>query len=155
MKKIFLCVVLSLAWWQTQAQVELVPNNTTNDKVPPPIVLKDGTILERNEIYTVVQQMPTYMGGQEAMAKFLAKNLKYPKNAQEAGIEGKVWIRILIAKTGELADIQVLKGITNCPECNLEALRIVKMMPYWNPGIQNGNAVNVYYNLPVIFKLSN
>jgi protein TonB len=106
-----------------------------------------------NQIYTVVQQKAEFPGGEAAMAKFLRKNFKYPRNAQRMGITGKVYLRFVVRKNGAIDEVTVLKGIANCNECNEEAMRLVRMMPPWTPAQQNGNSVNVYFSLPITFTL--
>lgn len=101
--------------------------------------------------FTVVEQMPAYPGGEEAMHKFVSENLKYPVKAQTAGISGRVTVRYIVTKTGELKDVVIVRGID--PECDKEALRVVNAMPKWEPGKQNGQVVDVYYTLPIVFNL--
>ena len=123
----------------------------------PKAEIKAEPILEKpktdDQIYTVVQQQPDFIGGQKEMAKFLRKNFKYPRNAQRMGITGKVFVRFVVSRNGTINDVTILKGLANCNECNEEAIRLVKMMPAWTPGMQNGNPVNVYFNLPISFTL--
>ncbi len=104
------------------------------------------------QVYTVVQQQPEFVGGSKAMAQFLRNNFHYPKNAQRMGITSRVFVRFIIKKDGTVDNVSVLKG--NCQECNEEALRVVRMMPAWKPGMQNGNPVNVYFNLPINIELA-
>lgn len=101
--------------------------------------------------FTFVEQAPEFPGGKQAMAKFIADHLQYPDAAREAGVEGRVTVRFIVERTGRIKDPEVLRGIGN--GCDQEAIRVVKSMPNWRPGKQNGMAVNVYYTLPVIFKL--
>ena len=101
--------------------------------------------------YTYVEQMPTYPGGETEMRAFISKNLRYPTIAQENGIQGKVYVRFVISKTGEVTNVEVVRGID--PICDKEAVRVIKLMPKWVPGKQNGNAVPVIYTVPVVFKL--
>ncbi len=98
-----------------------------------------------------VEQMPEYPGGEAEMRSFIAKNLRYPRAAQEEGIQGRVTVRFVVSKTGEITDIKIVRGIHTL--CDEEAIRVVKMMPNWIPGRQNGNPVAVIYNVPVVFKL--
>jgi len=98
-----------------------------------------------------VEQMPTYPGGDEAMLKFINDNLKYPYVAASNGIEGRVTIRFIVSRTGSIKDIKVIRGIYK--ECDDEGVRVVKMMPNWNPGINKGQPVDVYYTLPIVYKL--
>ena len=102
-------------------------------------------------IFTYVEQMPDFPGGQTELMKFLQKNLRYPPAARENGIEGRVVLQFVVDESGNISDIQVLRDIGG--GCAEEATRVVKMMPPWKPGKQNGNPVKVYFKLPVTFKL--
>ncbi len=117
-------------------------------------------IAELNEIvqapaeekaYTYVEQMPQFPGGEAAMRTYISKNLRYPTIAQENGIQGKVYVRFVISKTGEVSNVEVTRGID--PICDKEAVRVIQSMPKWIPGKQNGNMVSVIYTVPVVFKL--
>jgi protein TonB len=103
-------------------------------------------------IFTVVEQQAEFAGGFESMAKFLAKNMKYPAVARRMGIEGSVFVSFVIDKEGNISDPQVIKGIS--AECDKEAVRVVKLMPPWKPGKQNGKAVRCRFVLPIKFKLA-
>lgn len=106
---------------------------------------------EAPKVFEIVEQMPSFPGGQEEMMKWLSANMNYPVDAQERGVQGRVVVRFVVTKTGSVEDIKVLRGID--PSCDREAIRVVKAMPKWNPGRQNGEAVAVYFNLPVLFRL--
>lgn len=108
--------------------------------------------VEEKPFYTV-EQMPSFPGGEAEMNKFISDNLKYPVVAQESGISGRVTIRFVVTKTGDISDVTVVRGID--PSCDKEALRVVKAMPKWIPGKQNGLNVPVYFTLPIVFKLKN
>lgn len=101
--------------------------------------------------YTYVEQMPTFPGGETEMLKYLGKNIRYPAAAQRAGVEGLVVLSFVVGKTGEISDIQVVKNLG--AGTDEEAMRVVKTMPKWTPGKQNGRAVPVRYTLPVRFTI--
>lgn len=101
--------------------------------------------------FVTVEKMPSFKGGDAAMKKFIDDNLKYPKIAKEAEIQGRVTVRFVVTSTGAIEDITVIRGID--PSCDKEAIRVIKAMPKWEPGKQNGKAVDVYYTLPVVFRL--
>lgn len=107
------------------------------------------------KVYQVVEQMPQFPGGDDAMLKFLNKNTKYPAIARNANTMGTIFLTFIISKNGKVENVQVLRGIkgTGAKECADEAVRVVKMMPKWKPGIQNGKKVAVQYNLPIKFTL--
>ena len=98
-----------------------------------------------------VEIMPEFVGGMEAWAKFLEKNLRYPSQARDEGVQGRVTISFVVEKNGELSNIKVLKGIGF--GCDEEAKRVIAKSPFWKPGIQNGRAVRVSYVMPIVFRL--
>ncbi len=102
-------------------------------------------------VFTIVELMPGYNGGEEAMYKYLADNIKYPQVAKETGIQGNVIVTFVVEKEGSISDVRVLKDIGG--GCGEEALRVVKAMPKWNAGKQNGVPVRVQFNLPIRFTL--
>jgi protein TonB len=100
---------------------------------------------------TVVEQMPDFPGGLEELSKFLHDNIKYPQLAREDGTSGTVYITFVVSKSGKISNVKVLRGIGS--GCDEEAIRVVRKMPDWKPGKQNGAAVPVQYNLPIKFNL--
>jgi periplasmic protein TonB len=110
---------------------------------------------DKDQIYTIVEQMPQYPGGDDALLKFLSKNIKYPEHARDSNTMGTIFISFIIDKKGKVGYAQVLRGITGpgAKDCADEAIRVVKMMPKWKPGMQNGKKVAVQYNLPIKFTL--
>ncbi|HEY3402367.1 MAG TPA: energy transducer TonB [Ohtaekwangia sp.] len=107
---------------------------------------------DEDVIFTVVEQQAEFTGGYEAMAKFLQKNLKYPAAPRRMGIEGSVFVGFVVDREGNISDISIVKGIH--ADCDKEAIRVVKMMPPWKPGKQNGRAVKSRFVLPIKFKLA-
>ncbi|MFN8430193.1 MAG: TonB family protein [Spirosomataceae bacterium] len=103
------------------------------------------------EIFTAVEQQPDFPGGTTAMYKFLGDNIKYPAAAQRANVSGRVFVKFVVEKDGSIGAVEVLKGIGF--GCDEEAIRVIKSMPKWNPGRQNGKNVRVFYNMPVVYKL--
>ncbi len=101
--------------------------------------------------FTTVEVQPSFMGGNSEMYKFLGKNLKYPSTAQRANIQGKVFLSFIVEKDGSITDIETMKGIGF--GCDEEAMRVVKLMPKWIAGKQNGRNVRVKFTIPVFFKL--
>jgi len=98
-----------------------------------------------------VEKMPQFPGGENALMEFIRNNLRYPKEAAEVGVQGRVTIRFVITKIGKVADIKVIRGLN--PACDAEAVRVVSLMPNWIPGSQEGKPVSVYYTLPLVYKL--
>ena len=105
------------------------------------------------EIFTMVEEMPEFPGGTMEMMKYIQKNIVYPKSAKEKKIAGKCFLKFIVNKDGSISDALVVKPVENCPECDAEALRVVKSMPVWTPAKQGGKPVSCYFNLPVNFTL--
>ena len=107
---------------------------------------------KKNEmVFDVVEVMPQFPGGQIAMLQYLMKNIKYPEQAVKEGIQGRVTVRFIVEKDGSISDVKPVLSVH--PLLNKEAVRVVKSMPKWTPGKQNGKPVRVRFNLPVMFKL--
>lgn len=99
------------------------------------------------DIFVTVEQMPQFPGGEMEMHKFINENLKYPKISQEEALQGRVTIRFIVTKTGEISDITVVRSIAS--SFDQEVVRVVKAMPKWIPGKQDGKEVDVYFTLPI------
>lgn len=95
---------------------------------------------------------PSFPGGAGAMMSWLGRNMKYPDNALSMNVQGRVIVKFVVYTDGTLGDIKVIKSVD--PELDKEAVRLVKAMPKWNPGLINGKATNAWYTLPVTFKLN-
>lgn len=104
-----------------------------------------------NKVFEVVEQMPSFPGGNEALMKFLRENVKYPVVAQENGVQGRVVVSFVVERDGSITDVKVVRSVD--PSLDKEAARVVKSMPRWIPGKQNGATVRVKYNVPVSFRL--
>ncbi|OIN57700.1 M56 family metallopeptidase [Arsenicibacter rosenii] len=110
-----------------------------------------ATTPKNNEVFTVVEEAPAFPGGIGALGQYLAKNIRYPAEAHNKGVQGEVLIRFIVSETGSVRQPQIQRGIGS--GCDEEALRVVLGMPRWNPGKQNGNPVEVEYVLPIKFLL--
>jgi protein TonB len=117
----------------------------------PTAVTKVLEIEEDNTAFITVEVQPSFIGGNSEMYKFLGKNLKYPTAAQRANIQGKVFLSFIVEKDGSITDIETMKGIGF--GCDEEAMRVVKLMPKWIAGKQNGRNVRVKFTIPVFFRL--
>ena len=106
---------------------------------------------EENKVFEVVEQMPTFPGGDAALMKYLQENTQYPTIAAENGVQGRVVVGFVVEKDGSITDVTVIKS--QDPSLDREAARVVKSMPRWIPGKQNGSAVRVKYQVPVTFRL--
>lgn len=102
-----------------------------------------------NKVYSVVEQMPNFPGGEAALLEYISANLKYPQSALEQGTQGTVMLRFVVTGTGDIGEVQILKGLN--PDCDDEAKRVVKSLPKFNPGMQQGRPVSVWYTAPVRF----
>lgn len=103
------------------------------------------------EVFTIVESMPEFPGGQKKLFEYLGKNIKFPPAARANGISGKVYINFTVGKNGKIRDIKILRGVHDL--LDKEAVRVVKAMPAWKPGKQRGKTVSVSYNLPINFIL--
>ena len=101
-------------------------------------------------IYEVVEQMPSFPGGQGALMQYLARNIKYPVTAKEDGVQGRVVVSFVVERDGSITDVQVVRSVD--PTLDHEVQRVVRSMPKWIPGKQKGQAVRVRYNIPVSFR---
>ena len=104
-----------------------------------------------NKVYDVAEQMPQFPGGPQALFEYLSRNIKYPVEAEENGIQGRVVVSIVIERDGSVSDVKVVKSVA--PSLDKEAVRVISSMPKWIPGKQNGSAVRVKYTMPVTFSL--
>ena len=106
---------------------------------------------EETKVFDVVEQMPQFPGGQGALFEYLSKQIKYPVIAEENGVQGRVIVTFVVERDGSITDVKVVKSVD--PSLDKEAQRVVKGMPRWIPGKQNGSAVRVKYTVPVTFRL--
>lgn len=106
---------------------------------------------EENKVFDIVEQEPMFPGGQTALMKYLSEHTKYPVVAQENGVQGRITVQFVVEKDGSISDVHVLRGVD--PSLDKEAVRVVKSMPRWTPGKQNGINVRVNYRVPVLFRL--
>jgi protein TonB len=134
---------------QTGQKTDEGDSTGSTDPFPDPLVTGGGGV--NDKILTWVQEMPVFPGGEEAMLNYLARNIRYPESARTNGLSGIVYLKFIVGTDGEIGGIEVIRGIGG--GCEEEAVRVVKKMPRWRPGKQNGQAVRVQFNLPVNFKL--
>lgn len=132
------------------------PILTTEEKSAETVETKATTEQQKNiddtVVFVVVEEMPVFKGGNEELFKFLGNNIKYPKKAKDAKIQGRVFVNFIVEKDGEVTNINVLRGIGS--GCDEEAIRVINSMPNWTPGKQRGEYVRVSYNLPIKFALN-
>ena len=113
---------------------------------------KQTHIDEEEPVFAVVESMPEFPGGQEALFKYLSENVKYPVSAQEKGIQGRAICQFVVDKDGSICDVKIVRTSGDTSLDN-EAMRVVKSMPKWTPGQQRGKPVRVKYTMPVSFRL--
>ncbi len=117
-----------------------------------PIIFEEEEEVDEDVIFTVVEDQPEFPGGEEARQRFLEQNLRYPQMAREAGIQGTVFVTFVVETDGSVTDVRILRGIGG--GCDEEAIRVVRMMPRWEPGRQRGQPVRVQFNMPIRFRLN-
>lgn len=111
----------------------------------------DPEIMEQNEILTIVDQMPRYVYGEQGLAEFIAHNIRYPKEARQQGIEGRILCSFIVGSDGSISNIEVVEGLH--PQLDNEAIRVLGLMPRWEPGLNDGEKVNVKCLLPIDFTI--
>jgi TonB family protein len=156
---VFLLILVGCASPSNSPRKEIVSDDNAPPPPPPDEVMEikgatgqtSNNMHDENGIYTVVEVMPSYVGGDEARLKFLKDNIKYPSEAKESAIQGTVYVTFVVDETGKISDVKTLRGIGG--GCEEEAIRVVKMMPKWIPGEQSGKKVKVQFNMPIKFIL--
>ncbi len=138
-------------------ETEAIEINTEDDKntevvIAAPVEAPVEEEEEESVVFVVVETMPEFPGGQQALFKYLSENVKYPVIAQENGIQGRVICQFVVNKDGAIVDVEVVRS-SGDPSLDKEAVRVIKSMPKWNPGKQRGKAVRVKYTVPVNFHL--
>ena len=141
---------------EDDVEVEEIEINTEDDKdvevvIAPPV---EAPVEEEEEevIFVVVESMPEFPGGQQALFKYLVENVKYPVIAQENGIQGRVICQFVVNKDGSIVDVVAVRSSGEA-SLDKEAIRVIKSMPKWKPGKQRGKPVRVKYTVPVNFRL--
>jgi periplasmic protein TonB len=138
-----------LPYYKSETLNEKQKTTETNTNKTDVQVEKDT--VDANRIYTYVEEVADYPGGNAALSKYIRENIKYPQQAFELGISGKVFVQFVVSATGAVSSVRIIKGV-NLP-MDAEAYRVVKSMPDWTPGRLKGKPVNCYFNLPINFKM--
>ena len=115
------------------------------------VIVEEKTPVDDDQVFQSVEQMPVFPGGEAALMKFISDHVKYPQMAMENNIQGRVVVQFVVTKTGKVGEVKVLRA--RDPDLDKEAVRVVKSLPDFIPGKMNGQAVNVWYTLPVTFRL--
>lgn len=131
-----------------EINADVQQNEVIEEYVAPEI--EEEEVVEQ-EIFQIVEEMPSYPGGEQKLMTYLRNNIKYPQIAKESGIKGRVFVSFVVEPDGSVSNVKVLRGIGG--GCDEEAMRVVKSMPKWKPGKQRGKAVRVSYMLPINFQL--
>ena len=139
------------------SQASSRPNKTTQNgqNAPEPVRSKPlykPQSVNKNSVYDVVEQMPSFPGGISGLRTYLNQNIRYPAEAQENCVQGRVVVSFVVGKDGHISDVTVLRSVD--PSLDKEAIRVVRNMPRWTPGKQGGEPVRVRYNVPVSFRLN-
>ena len=138
---------------EMKSQEELQQTNTAGGEVlkaKEVIAEPEPPKVEESKVFDVVEEMPQFPGGPSALFEYLSKNIKYPVVAEENGVQGRVIVTFVVERDGSITDVKVVKSVD--PSLDKEAQRVVKSMPHWIPGKQNGSAVRVKYTVPVTFE---
>lgn len=140
---------------EDDVETEEIEINTEDDKDVEVVIQAPVEVVEEEEeedvVFVIVEDMPEYPGGNQALMKYLGESIKYPIIAQENGIQGRVICQFVVNKDGSIVDVEVVRSVD--PSLDKEAVRVVKAMPKWKPGQQRGKPVRVKYTLPVVFRL--
>ena len=124
-----------------------------DDNVVVPTETGNGPVEEKVEIFTVVEEMPGFPGGMGELMKYIQKNIQYPQVEKEADIAGTCYVKFVVEPNGGISNVEIAKGVKGGPGLDKEAMRVVKGMPNWTIGKQNGRPVRVLMNLPIKFQL--
>ncbi|CAN5312214.1 hypothetical protein BH10BAC1_BH10BAC1_18040 [soil metagenome] len=112
------------------------------------------TVSEQPIIVCLVDQMPSFIGGESEMMKFIQRNISYPFYEKKHLVSGTVYVTFVVDTSGSISQIKILRGVIRGPGLDNEAIRVIRKMPKWNPGKQNGKVVNVQFNLPIKFTIN-
>lgn len=139
-KQLFLAMMASVLMLSSSVNLMATTpeNNPTEDK--------------QERVFDVVEVMPQYPGGIPQMMKFIISNIKYPKDAIKKGMQGAVVVQFVVEPDGSVSNVHVVRSVF--PSLDTEAVRMVKAMPKWSPGMQNGKPVRVRFNVPIRFSLN-
>lgn len=153
MKNLFTpLALLLLPSFNLKAQNVISPNNEKNGPTILRAVGDDSTVYDKEKVYQVVEQQPSFPGGMEELFKYLAYNVKYPIDAAKNKIEGRVLVTFVVEHDGSISNVNVANSVY--PSLDKESIRVVRGMPKWIPGKANGKTVRVKYTIPITFRLN-
>ncbi len=136
---------------EVDVTIDFIIDVEIDDPIPDMAEMDEPEVEETDKIHIVVEEQPSFPGGEKAFYQYVASKMKYPKLAVRQGIDGRVFVQFVVNQDGSLTDIQVIKGIGG--GCDEEAVRVLESAPRWNPGKQRGKPVRVRMVLPIIFQL--
>ncbi len=137
---------------EDEIEIDVEADQQTEVQDYVPVDMGNSEEAEEVQIFTVVESMPGFQGGEEARIRYLNENIKYPQMARESGIQGRVFVTFVVERDGRVTDVKVLRGIGG--GCDEEAVRVIQNMPKWEAGKQRGKPVRVQFNMPILFKLN-
>ena len=137
---------------EDEIEIDAEADQTTEIQEYVPVEVSKEEEAEEVQIFTVVESMPSYPGGEAARIQYLNENIRYPQMARESGIQGRVFVTFVVERDGSVTDVKVLRGIGG--GCDEEAIRVIQNMPKWEAGKQRGKPVRVQFNMPILFKLN-
>ncbi len=154
--------ILDIVDDDTEIEEETIESSeSTTEAISGPVAQHTGPVAtgpmvteeesDEGTVFQVVEQMPEFPGGMEALMKYLSKNIKYPNIALDNGIQGRVLVSFTVNKDGSIVDPEIMKSVD--PSLDKEAIRVISSMPKWNPGKQRGKPVRVKYTVPVAFRI--
>ena len=132
---------------------ELDDDDKVDFSAPVEEIVQEEEKPEEPEIFFIVEEMPQFPGGETALRKYIAENVRYPEMAKENDIQGTVYVRFVVDEKGKVTNVELLRGVD--PLLDKEALRVVNSLPNWKPGKQRGKAVKVSHSVPIKFALKN
>jgi len=161
-------------WFSSKARTKFLRVKRMDDEIPFGIETEPETFVDEDDTDTIGEEQETFVdedatdqidkepetfvdeeaefpGGYHAMIAFIQKNLVFPKSSIEDGVEVKCFLRIVVGLNGTISDVKVTKGVTDCPECDKAAVKVIKSMPNWKPGKLNGRSVSSYCSIPINF----
>lgn len=150
-------ILVNIACSETDKTLSTDENNAVAAVVEPEVKVAEvkevveDTPVEKMKPFQTVEVMPIFPGGDSQLLKYISENLKYPEVAEQNKTEGLVVVRFVVSELGKVSDVEIIRSVS--PECDAEAVRVVRSMPQWTPGKQKGQNVPVYYTLPIRFKL--
>ena len=133
---------------KTESSPQITSSSTSNSIKP---AAEAEEIVDDSKVYDVVEQMPSFPGGQQNLFNYLSSHINYPAAALKNGIQGRVICSFVVEKNGSIGDVKVVKSVD--PSLDKEAVRVIRNMPNWNAGKQNGLPIRVKYTLPVTFRM--